>query len=52
MLQVREANFYKEGDITYLGAVLENCTIDELWKMCAEKSKFTEKLEQVETFNK
>ncbi len=51
-LQVREVNLSKENDLLHHSeSRLKACTLQDCWKVCLERSKYTFKAEQVALFN-
>ncbi|MGR9013421.1 MAG: molybdopterin cofactor-binding domain-containing protein [Gammaproteobacteria bacterium] len=49
---LREKNLYQRGDVTPFGQALSYCYMREVWRFMKEKSKYTEKREQVDSFNR
>jgi len=49
--QVRLLNFYKEGDKTHYGQVLEDVCIQRIWDTLMKDSDFTKRLNTVQQFN-
>ena len=52
LLQVREMNLYKEGDLTFYNRVLTNCTLRDLWAQCMQQSDYTKRRKEVDNFNR
>ena len=52
MLQIREINFYKEGDLTHYNQQLEHVSLQRCWQECMERSRFTNRRQQVDQFNR
>ena len=50
--QLREINFYKEGDLTHYKQKMENVNIERCWQECMERSRFHHKRRQVDQFNR
>ena len=50
--QVREVNFYQEGDLTHFNQELASCHIRRIWDELVEKSRYEERREHVESFNR
>ncbi|XP_022094633.1 xanthine dehydrogenase/oxidase-like [Acanthaster planci] len=51
-IQIREMNFYKEGDRTYFGQELKNWNLDRCWSECIRKSDFHRRKQDVDEFNR
>ncbi|XP_015749136.1 PREDICTED: xanthine dehydrogenase/oxidase-like [Acropora digitifera] len=49
--QVREINFYHEGDLTHFNQELVSCHIRRIWNELLEKCRYEERKQQVECFN-
>ncbi|XP_044163721.1 xanthine dehydrogenase/oxidase-like isoform X2 [Acropora millepora] len=49
--QVREINFYHEGDLTHFNQELVSCHIRRIWSELLEKCRYEERKQQVECFN-
>jgi len=49
---VREKNLYDRGDVTPFGQALSYCYMKQVWAYAKEVSKFEEKSQEVEAFNK
>ncbi|XP_014677287.1 PREDICTED: xanthine dehydrogenase/oxidase-like, partial [Priapulus caudatus] len=49
--QVREKNFYKEGDLTHYKLPMENITVTRCWQECQTKSDLQQRIDAVKTFN-
>jgi xanthine dehydrogenase/oxidase len=43
---------YQEGDVTHYGQTLYKCTVRQCWDECLRQSKYYERLEAVEAFNR
>ncbi|XP_078351392.1 xanthine dehydrogenase/oxidase-like [Oculina patagonica] len=50
--QVREVNFYKEGDLTHFNQKLTSCNIQRVWKELVEKCDYENRRELVNSFNR
>ncbi|XP_048590290.1 xanthine dehydrogenase/oxidase [Nematostella vectensis] len=50
--EVRQLNFYSEGDLTPYNQPLTNCTVQRVWKELIEKSDFEHRRSAVEEFNR
>ncbi|KAK2567725.1 Xanthine dehydrogenase/oxidase [Acropora cervicornis] len=50
--QVREINFYHEGDLTHFNQELVSCHIRRIWNELLEKCRYEERKQQVECFNR
>jgi len=50
--QVRELNFYHEGDVTHFNQELASCHIQRVWDELVDKCKYEERREHVEAFNR
>lgn len=50
--QVRELNFYQEGDVTHFNQELASCHIQRVWDELVEKSHYEERRQRIETFNR
>uniref|UniRef100_A0A0K2TGM1 xanthine dehydrogenase n=1 Tax=Lepeophtheirus salmonis TaxID=72036 RepID=A0A0K2TGM1_LEPSM len=48
---IREINMYQEGDVTYYGQELENCSLRRCWQECEALSQFSERRRSVDEFN-
>jgi xanthine dehydrogenase/oxidase len=49
---VREKNMYDRGDVTPFGQALSYCYMKQVWAYAKKVSKFEEKYQEVEQFNK
>ncbi|EFO88374.1 hypothetical protein CRE_11402 [Caenorhabditis remanei] len=49
--EIREKNFYEEGDCTPFGMHLNQCNVKRTWDECRENSDYDRRLEKVNTFN-
>ena len=45
-------NFYQEGDLTHFNQELASCHIRRIWDELGEKSRYEERREHVESFNR
>ena len=52
MLQVRELNLYREGDVTVFRQTMEQCTIRRCWADCMQQSQYHSRKKQVQQFNR
>ncbi|PAV81283.1 hypothetical protein WR25_02114 isoform B [Diploscapter pachys] len=50
--ELRENNFYEEGDKTPFGMKLEQCNAQRCWYECKEKSHFDHRKKKIDEFNK
>ncbi|KAL9964447.1 hypothetical protein ACROYT_G028091 [Oculina patagonica] len=50
--EVREVNFYKEGDVTYFNRELTGCRIQRVWNELIEKCHYDKKREIVDSLNR
>ena len=50
--QVREVNFYKEGDLTHFNQKLTNCYLQRVWNELIEKCDYEKRRELVHAFNR
>ncbi|XP_064642226.1 xanthine dehydrogenase/oxidase-like [Lineus longissimus] len=50
--QIRSVNLFSEGDVTFSGTVLNNCTIGKCWQGCLEQSDYRRTREEFEAFNR
>lgn len=50
--QVRELNFYHEGDVTHFNQELASCHIQRVWDELVVKCKYEERREIIEAFNR
>nr|XP_015199707.1 PREDICTED: xanthine dehydrogenase/oxidase [Lepisosteus oculatus] len=50
--QVRRINMYKEGDVTPFSQKLEQFTIQQCWEECMETSRYQQRREELEEFNR
>lgn len=50
--QVREINFYKEGDLTHYNQKLDHVTLQGCWEECMERSDFSTRRQEVDKFNR
>ncbi|XP_045109509.1 xanthine dehydrogenase/oxidase-like isoform X2 [Portunus trituberculatus] len=48
---VRERNFYKTGDTTHFGQVIERCTLSRCWKDVLDQSDYSTLRANVQKFN-
>ena len=51
-IQVREMNFYQEGDRTHYNQALPECTLQRCWKECINRSEFQRRKNDVDMFNR
>jgi len=49
--EVREKNLYDRGDVTPFGQALSFCYMKKVWSFLKEKSKYAQKLAEVEAYN-
>ncbi|EFP11440.1 hypothetical protein CRE_14385 [Caenorhabditis remanei] len=49
--EIREKNFYEEGDCTPFGMHLNQCNVKRTWDECRVNSDYDRRLEEVNTFN-
>uniref|UniRef100_A0A8R1DVT0 FAD-binding PCMH-type domain-containing protein n=2 Tax=Caenorhabditis japonica TaxID=281687 RepID=A0A8R1DVT0_CAEJA len=49
--EIREKNFYQEGDCTPFGMHLNQCNVTRTWKECKTNSDYCKRLEEVKKFN-
>ncbi|XP_031555377.1 xanthine dehydrogenase/oxidase-like [Actinia tenebrosa] len=49
--QVREMNFYKEGDLTHYNQKLTGCNVSRVWNELLEKCDYEKRKHDVEQFN-
>ncbi|HHO55838.1 MAG TPA: xanthine dehydrogenase molybdopterin binding subunit, partial [Trueperaceae bacterium] len=49
--KVRELNFYKEGQETHYGQVLNNVRLQKVWKLAKSNSKFSKRQTAIRKFN-
>ncbi|XP_050304553.1 xanthine dehydrogenase-like [Anthonomus grandis grandis] len=52
LAEISEINLYKEGDVTYYGQKLENCTLVDCWKQCMKMANYQERRRKVAEFNR
>lgn len=45
-------NFYQEGDVTHFNQELASCHIQRVWDELVEKSRYEERREHIEAFNR
>ena len=50
--QVREVNFYKEGDVSPYRQTITNVTLERCWSQVLQQSDFERRKEGVEHFNR
>ena len=50
--QVREVNFFKEGDVTHFNRELTSCHIQRVWNELLEKCHYEKRREIADTFNR
>lgn len=50
--QVRELNFYQEGDVTHFNQELASCHIQRVWDELVERCLYEERREHIEAFNR
>ncbi|XP_072173401.1 xanthine dehydrogenase/oxidase-like [Diadema setosum] len=50
--KVRELNFYRDGDVSFMNQKMENCNIKRCWEQCLEKSNFYTRRRNVDFFNR
>jgi xanthine dehydrogenase molybdopterin-binding subunit B len=50
--QVREQNFYKEGDVTHYKTVLTECNVQRCWDDVKKQSNFYQHRNEVDLFNR
>ena len=50
--QVRELNFYHEGDVTHFNQELASCYIQRVWDELVDKCKYEERRRHIEAFNR
>ncbi|XP_031575307.1 xanthine dehydrogenase/oxidase-like [Actinia tenebrosa] len=50
-MQVREMNFYKEGDLTHYNQKLTGCNVSRVWNELLEKCDYEKRKHDVEQFN-
>ena len=51
-VQLREANFYEEGDCTPFGMTLNQCNVQRTWYECKESAEYERRVEEVKLYNK
>lgn len=49
---LRTLNMYAEGDHTHYNQRMENCTLDRCWLECQSLSRYEERRQQIESFNR
>ena len=49
--EIREKNFYEEGDCTPFGMHLNQCNVKRTWDECRINSDYDRRLEEVNLFN-
>jgi len=49
--QVREMNFYKEGDLTHYNQKLTRCHLQRVWNELVQKCDYEERRKRVDSFN-
>ena len=49
--QVRELNFYQEGDLTYFNQEMTSCHIQRVWNELIDKCHYERRKLQVDSFN-
>lgn len=47
-----ELNLYKEGDLTHYNQQLLDCTIDRCWRECLASSRYNERMQEVQLYNR
>lgn len=52
LMQVREINFFQEGDLTHFGQPMVNCNLQRVWKEVLEKCNYEYREREVEIFNR
>ena len=50
--QVRELNFYTEGDLTHINQELTNCQLQRVWNELVEKCEYEKRRKLVQSFNR
>ncbi|XP_028415709.1 xanthine dehydrogenase-like [Dendronephthya gigantea] len=50
--EIRQINFYKQGQITYYKQPLEYCNISKIWQDLKESSEFDRRKREIAKFNK
>ncbi|RMX48187.1 hypothetical protein pdam_00015397 [Pocillopora damicornis] len=50
--QVRELNFYTEGDLTHVNQELTNCQLQRVWNELVEKCEYEKRRKLVQSFNR
>ncbi|EDO33869.1 predicted protein [Nematostella vectensis] len=50
--QIREANFYREGDRTFFNMQLTQCHLGRVWSELIDKSEYERRLESAAEFNR
>ncbi|KAK3754121.1 hypothetical protein RRG08_024195 [Elysia crispata] len=50
--EVRERNFYKDGDTIPCGQMLKSCNVRRCWEDCIANSQFDSRLQEVNEFNR
>ncbi|XP_022782226.1 xanthine dehydrogenase/oxidase-like [Stylophora pistillata] len=50
--QVRELNFYAEGDLTHVNQKLTNCQLQRVWNELVEKCEYEKRRKLVHSFNR
>lgn len=51
-IEIAEKNLYKEGDFTYYDQKIEYCTLNRCWNECLESSKFYQRRQEIDEFNR
>ena len=51
-LQIRELNFYKEGDKTSYGQEVTHWNLPRCWDECLTKSNYLDRKREVDEFNR
>ncbi|CAL2039109.1 unnamed protein product [Caenorhabditis brenneri] len=49
--EIRQKNFYQEGDCTPFGMHLNQCNVTRTWEECRKNSDYDKRLEEVKKFN-
>ncbi|CAH1783657.1 unnamed protein product, partial [Owenia fusiformis] len=50
--ELRQRNFYREGDHTHYNQLLEGVTLERCWNECMDSSQYVQRKKNVEQFNK
>lgn len=50
--EVRELNFYTEGDLTHINQELTNCQLQRVWNELVEKCEYEKRRKLVQSFNR